>query len=55
MKVLFVCTGNIFRSMSAEYIMKKYIQDHNLNEIVVSSAGTVAHEESPLPWIVERL
>jgi protein-tyrosine-phosphatase len=36
MKILFVCTGNIFRSMSAEYLAAKYIKDNKINNIQIS-------------------
>lgn len=37
-KVLFVCTGNIFRSMTAEYSLRALL--HNNTNISASSAGT---------------
>ena len=42
-KVLFICTGNIFRSLSAEYCLKDYLKKHKIKNIEVSSAGTVAN------------
>jgi len=44
-KILFICTGNIFRSLSAEYILKKYLFDNKIFGYQVSSAGTIAKEE----------
>ena len=38
-RVLFVCTGNIFRSLTAEYALKHALQARR--DIHVSSAGTV--------------
>jgi protein-tyrosine phosphatase len=38
--ILFVCTGNIFRSMTAEYALKARLDSRS--PIRVSSAGTVA-------------
>jgi protein-tyrosine-phosphatase len=38
--ILFVCTGNIFRSMTAEYALKAMLDPHS--PIRVSSAGTIA-------------
>ena len=35
--VLFVCTGNIFRSLTAEYALRRELDD---SRIVVASAGT---------------
>ncbi|EKD25663.1 MAG: hypothetical protein ACD_80C00006G0010 [uncultured bacterium (gcode 4)] len=55
MNILYVCTWNIFRSMSAEYLSKKYISDNNIPNISVASAGTKASPESPFPQTLERL
>lgn len=55
MKILYICTGNIFRSMSAEYLSKKYIQDHQIKNFFVSSAGTSARPQRPFPRTLERL
>ncbi len=41
-RILFVCTGNIFRSMTAEYMMKKYLERNKITGFIVSSAGIVA-------------
>lgn len=43
-KLLFVCTGNIFRSASAHYILIKQLEDNNINNIIVSSAGVKPFE-----------
>ena len=50
MQVLFICTGNIFRSLTAEYALKAALtQTH---DIAVSSAGT---EDYPhVVWPVVR-
>jgi protein-tyrosine phosphatase len=52
-KILFVCTGNIFRSMSAEYAMRKILPENF--GIAVSSAGTIAHVEPAHPDTLARL
>ncbi len=45
-KVLFVCMGNICRSPAAEGIMKKMIEDKNLEGIIeIDSAGTIGYHE----------
>jgi protein-tyrosine phosphatase len=49
--ILFVCTGNIFRSMSAEYCLKKRMR----RKIYVSSAGTVASFAEAAPQVVSEL
>lgn len=44
--ILFVCTGNVFRSMSAEYAFKKYLLDNKIINWRVSSAGISAEKEA---------
>ena len=39
-QVLFVCTGNTFRSASAEYLLRKYLEDQHDGSFTVASAGT---------------
>jgi protein-tyrosine phosphatase len=55
MKVLFVCTGNIFRSMSAEYCFKEYIAKNNILGLEVASAGTGAIIQPMLPEVRNTL
>jgi protein-tyrosine phosphatase len=54
--ILFVCTGNIFRSMTAEYALKAVLDPHS--SIRVSSAGTMAIPQQMHPdvraYIVQR-
>jgi protein-tyrosine phosphatase len=50
MHVLFICTGNIFRSLTAEYAVRVALA--NMSGVVVSSAGT---EDFPhVVWPVVR-
>jgi protein-tyrosine phosphatase len=42
MRILFVCTGNVFRSLSAELLLKDYLKKEGIRGIVVASTGTVA-------------
>lgn len=45
-KVLFVCTGNICRSPTAEGIFRKYVNDAGLSEkIYIESAGLLDYHE----------
>ena len=37
-RVLFVCTGNIFRSLTAEYALRRALGDGS--DLLVASAGT---------------
>ena len=55
MKLLFVCTGNVTRSMSAEYILKKLLVERNRSDIEVSSAGTEGGYDSPWHYTLDAL
>ncbi|MEI7563567.1 MAG: HIT domain-containing protein [bacterium] len=54
-RILFVCKGNIFRSMTAEYMMKKYLTQHKITDFVVSSAGIEASPKTVDPYLVADL
>lgn len=51
--ILFVCTGNIFRSMTAEYALKAALGPQPLYR--VSSAGTEANFQVMAPEVRTRL
>ena len=55
MKVLFVCTGNIFRSISAELCLKDYIKKENILGVEVASAGTFAIKQSQNAIVLDTL
>ena len=42
MRILFVCTGNIFRSLTAEYCLKQLLEKNHVRNITVESAGLSA-------------
>ena len=44
MKVIFVCTSNLFRSVSAHSLFQKYLDDNRIKNIVVDSAGIYAED-----------
>lgn len=45
LKILFVCHGNICRSVAAEYIMKQIVTDNNLeNNFYIDSAAATTEE-----------
>lgn len=51
--VLFVCTGNIFRSMTAEYTLRNVLGPRS--EITVGSAGTDDFPHVVLPFVRDYL
>jgi protein-tyrosine phosphatase len=51
--VLFVCTGNIFRSMIAEYALKKELGPNS--PYAANSAGTHAEPQAIVPLVAECL
>ncbi len=46
-KILFVCTQNVFRSLSAHYLAKNHIEKNNILHLEIDSCGTKAY-----PWEV---
>jgi histidine triad (HIT) family protein len=53
--VLFVCTGNTFRSMIAECLFKKYLADNKISGWKVGSAGIIAKKNYIDPKTIESL
>lgn len=53
--ILFVCTGNIFRSVSAELCLKKYLFENGIFDWNVSSAGITAIPDAIDPQTLETL
>jgi protein-tyrosine phosphatase len=53
MRVLFVCTGNIFRSLTAEYALRRALPPNS--GIVVGSAGTEDFPHVVKPVVADRL
>ena len=51
--ILFVCTGNIFRSMTAEYVLKAALGAKSA--YTVSSAGTEAKPQEMVHYVRARL
>jgi len=53
--ILFVCTGNVFRSLSAEYCLKNYLRRNRIKNIKVSSAGTICKKGKHPLVIIKKL
>lgn len=52
-RVLFVCTGNIFRSVSAEYALRRVAL--NVPQLEIASAGTIASPMDFFPTVLTTL
>lgn len=53
-RVLFVCTGNIFRSLTAEYALRRALGETNLR-VAVASAGTEDYPHVVAPVVRDYL
>jgi len=53
--MLFVCTGNVFRSVAAQQCFKKYLSDNSIAGWDVGSAGITATPQSIDPRALETL
>ena len=49
MKVLFVCCGNICRSVSGQYILQNLVNQRNLKELYLIDSAGISSEESGNP------
>lgn len=54
-RILFVCTGNICRSVMAEYLLKKKIKDEGLQGLETASQGVAGSPVMKVPDMVVRL
>ena len=52
-RVLFVCTGNIFRSLTAEYALRRVLGARN--DILIASAGTEDFPHVVHPYVRDYL
>jgi len=46
-KILFVCSGNVFRSMCAKYCLEYFLAKNNIKNISVDSAGISVTSKKP--------
>lgn len=53
--ILFVCTGNLCRSVIGEGILKKKLADRKIDSVTVSSAGTFALNARPAADLAVRV
>ena len=54
-RILFVCKGNKFRSMAAEYCLNNFLKKNGINDASVSSAGLVLDKRETNPIIFKVL
>ncbi len=54
-KVLFVCNGNVFRSFSAEALLRHYLNEQKIGGWDVFSAGTRAEKQDIDPEVIADL
>lgn len=53
-KICFICSGNVFRSYSAELLTRKYLVDNNINNLEVDSFGIIPGF-LPLKYTLDKL
>lgn len=54
-RVVFVCRGNIIRSVIAEYLFKKILEDEGVDGVEVCSAGLLTEGSPPHPIVQDLL
>lgn len=53
--ILFVCTGNTCRSLIAEALARKFLQDRKITDLTVFSRGIAGSPLFQVPEVVNRL
>lgn len=55
MHILFICTGNACRSAAAESVLRKQLSDAGIEDVTVSSAGTLEWGTNPRDAVMTRI
>jgi protein-tyrosine phosphatase len=55
LNILFICTGNICRSIIAEHVFRKKAQDAGLTDVATKSAGVAAAEGLTSPEQIYKI
>lgn len=55
MNLLYVCSGNVFRSVFAEGYTKKLLAERNITSVQVSSCGILAEKHFKIPESIKKL
>lgn len=55
LRILFVCTGNIFRSVAAEYCLRDYLEKEGVKNVIIKSAGTMKFKQVNHPLVLKTL
>ena len=53
-QILFVCTQNVFRSLSAKKLLDKYLLEKKDTRFEIHSAGTEAYPDNPYSYTLEK-
>ena len=48
-RILFICSGNMYRSAGAEFILRKKLADAGIDDWIVDSAGTLQLNQARCP------
>jgi len=55
MKITFICSGNVFRSVFAEGYLKKLVSENEMDNMEIYSCGTIAEPEFEIPKVLYKI
>ncbi len=55
MKITFICSGNVFRSVFAEGYFKKLVSSYAKEDVVINSCGTIAEPYFKIPKVLKKV